>query len=594
MQTRVYKYGLLPPTTNAELVSQQMISAHRYYNDLISIERSRREAVRAILSAHSTVEPLELEAARIALELEAARAEARASRQETGSKLAAAPLRAKVRALADTIKAARAELRTAKKALHDDVIIGTAIEQANEAAKSAAKHARASCGCYWGTYLIIEQAIDAARKSKMDPRFKRWTGDAAVGVQIQGGVIWGDVLACEDTRIQIDTTPAPCGKGKPRPILRVRVGSDVRSPIWAEWPIILHRDVPIGGTLKAARVSKRLLAGKPKWTVELTLSLPAEHRTEDHGRGAVAVDIGWRRTGENLRVAYIEDDQRSGAELLLPGGVESRMKKVEDLRSIRDQNLDVLRPLLAASLRANTIPEWLREATSSLHQWKSPARFAALAWKWKTARFDGDSEMLDLLESWRKQDKHLWTWEANQRQRTLARRKNEYRVIGAKLARRYQTLVIEQFNLSEMQRSPDEGSEKTEVTQAKYQQRLAACFELRIALVQAFAARGGVVVEIPAAYTSRTCHECGAILEIGSAVDHVCPRCLTAWDRDANACRNLLQRYRLLCERPDGTENTGGARIKDYGEIAGPRESKWGKLKREKEAARNAECNVAV
>lgn len=37
MTTRVYKYGLLPPTHNAELVADEMRRGHRYYNRLIEI-----------------------------------------------------------------------------------------------------------------------------------------------------------------------------------------------------------------------------------------------------------------------------------------------------------------------------------------------------------------------------------------------------------------------------------------------------------------------------------------------------------------------------------------------------------------------------
>jgi hypothetical protein len=55
---RVYRYGLLPPTSGGPLVSDQVHAAHRYQNALVEIDRSRREAVRAILGGHASVEQL--------------------------------------------------------------------------------------------------------------------------------------------------------------------------------------------------------------------------------------------------------------------------------------------------------------------------------------------------------------------------------------------------------------------------------------------------------------------------------------------------------------------------------------------------------
>ena len=58
MTSRIYEYGLLPPTTNAALVDDQIRLAHRYRNKLVEIERERRVKVRQILTGHADTEPL--------------------------------------------------------------------------------------------------------------------------------------------------------------------------------------------------------------------------------------------------------------------------------------------------------------------------------------------------------------------------------------------------------------------------------------------------------------------------------------------------------------------------------------------------------
>jgi len=47
---RVYRYGLRRPTTNADLVDDQMRLGNRYYNRLIEIECARRDAIREAMA----------------------------------------------------------------------------------------------------------------------------------------------------------------------------------------------------------------------------------------------------------------------------------------------------------------------------------------------------------------------------------------------------------------------------------------------------------------------------------------------------------------------------------------------------------------
>lgn len=516
-----------------------------------------------------------------------------------------------------------------------------------------------------------------------DPSFVRWNGEGTVSVQFQGGVSVAELRSGEDTRAQlIDPAPAaatdtpPSGWGssrytdaerlarwqhmlkhgrppKPYHMLRLRVASDGRAPVWAAWPIILHRPLPDflavrfpeawdrararevvdrfglrivaerdgevvvategGGAATLARalvdagavsadprttavkwaaVRLKKIGPREEWSVTFTLDVP--ERRERCGEGAVAVDLGWRRMGGgSLRVATTEDEAGTVRELRLDADLVRGLGKASEIRSIRDMHFDTARAWLHVILDdLPAIPEWLQEATKTMALWKAQGRLASVAIRWRGARFEGDTAAIEALEAWRIKDKHLWCWETSQRTGALRRRKDLYRVFAAGLARAYRTVVLEDFDLRAFARRPAAEETETERDEnARAQRHLAATSELRLALVQAFVGRGGEEAREPATDTTRKCSECGVveIFDAGAELRHTC-RNGHAWDQDENACRNLLKRWR---ERIGGDENRGTARADEKGNDSGQvRESTWARRKREK-AARAAEHGIA-
>ena len=53
---------------------------------------------------------------------------------------------------------------------------------------------------------------------------------------------------------------------------------------------------------------------------------------------------------------------------------------------------------------------------------------------------------------------------------------------------------------------------------------------------------GGRVMTIPAAYTSKKCHQCGTMLDMSDYHHPVCTICKVGWDRDENAAANIAMR----------------------------------------------------
>lgn len=569
MSIRVYRYGLLPPTAEAERVRDQLRKAHAYRNTLIEIERGRRAALRAIDTSHAEVEALR-SAAQVARETEdAAVQELRRLRAKHRSRAETATQTEAVRAARAARKAAVQVFAQRRKEVREDAAMASARDEVNARAAELHRSARAHCGVYWGTYLLVEDAIQASAKAPLydgdepsDPRFARWGGEGAIGVQLQGGAAVSDVMGGEDTRMQI-AAPDPRAWLSPirgerrrfsRTALKLRVGSSGTEPIWAEWPMIMHRSMPEGARLKRAKVVLRRIGPREEWSLHVTVDCPNDGPRRC-GEGAVAIDLGWRTLPQGVRVAAWCGTDGATGEFVLPAdsGVLGGLGKVRDLRSIRDKNFEAARAKFKAWLDSQpSVPEWLAAATKTLAQWRSIARLSQLAVRWRELRFDGDAEAFDALETWRYHDHHLWQWETSQGVSSLRRRRDEYRVFAAGLAKRYRTVVFEDFDLRKMAKRPTTAAtdDTPQNETARRHLHAVAPGDLRMVISQAFVARGGEVVDVPAQDTTRTCHQCGLveIWDQASYVCHACSGCGLIWDQDANASANILERWRSSLE----------------------------------------------
>lgn len=552
MPSRNYQYGLRRPTTNADLVHEQMYNAHRYRNQLVEIELRRREATDAamrelcpgLLETEQAIADCQLQ-----VDAELARLQER-RRQERSRKPRSPELTA-LRSTLRTLRRTRADIRaTYFRRLETQHALQAITEQSNAAVRAA----RAACGCYWGTYLLVEQAADAFRK-RAPPRFAGYRGNGRIGVQLQGGADWEDLLAGNDTRLQIEHTPqteprfAQDGTELPMPgprrqakqyTVRIRIGSDGRSPIWASFPLILHRHPPAGSQVKWAVVSRRIVAGQERWKLTLTLDVPtAAAQRPTATTGLAAIDVGYRLLPDgSLRVAYLQDTDGREDDLRIPAGKVGEWRKVDDIQSIRDQAHNEARAALREWMQAHTPPEWLREATTTMHAWRRLSRLSQLVRVWGDTRFEGDVEIFETLEAWRRRERHLWLYQENLRDQLIAWRKDWYRNIAADLRQRYRTLAIEKLDLRELhdvQRPQDEQEVRSTI---RWAARTANLSRFRQCLLES----GCAVLELDPANTTAQCHACHELCNWDQAaqIRHTCEHCGATWDQDQNAARNLL------------------------------------------------------
>lgn len=624
--TRVYRYGCLAPIEGADVVRAQMRAAHDYRNTLVAIERGRRAAAREALQRAGNIPALEVAARAADHEASEAQRAVKAARAAGRTRKASKDLLDRLSAARATKKAAVQALREARRVAREDPAIVADLARIDALAHDLAKNARAYCGCYWGTYLRIEAAMDASRKLPLydgiepnDPGFVRWDGEGAVAVQVQNGLDVVDLFG-DDTRLRVAPvderawlSPVRAERRKfMRTEVSLRVASDGRAPVWGRWPMVMHRALPEGARIKWAVVTLKKIGPREEWALLLTVEMAAPTRVAGGGGdGVIALDLGWRQRGEDLRVGVWRDERGTAGEIRLDGALLSALSYPKALQSIRDREFDAAREALVRGLATMPeVPAWLASASRTLAQWRSSARLAALAKRWRDARFEGDASLYDPLEAWRYHDHHLWVWCESQRSKSLRRRREHYRIVAADLARRYGTLVLEAFDLRAVARRPSAADDATAAAEGKQAEnetartnrQLAAVSELRLALTQAFVARGGRVVTVPAENTTRECANCGSLesWDQAASVHHGCRKCGKVWDQDDNAAENLLARWQAS-ERASDVATPGAARSEEKPqESARMRGGRWAKVKQESAAkralagaARNEEENAS-
>ena len=532
----VYRYGLRAPVENAGLVYDQMRKAHRYQNLLARIEQAKRLAVTEVQMRCG--------------DLAAVESELSALYESTKDDKAARKL---AKEQLDDLKAVRKEI---KLRLRTDPDTLAAYAGINDQRKVLVKAARAECGVYWGTYELAEKAIEESSKKPEGCRTHAWRGRGRIGTRDKGpeGVDPEDFDSthrliqiinqrCE-TRKSASRLPVSSRPDNRFQTLRMRIGSVGRDPVFATWPMLVHRPFPPNTRVKNAYVTMTEVSpSKTDWSVCFTIESEALAPAVVHrGMGTVAVNLGWRKCAAGLRVATWVDDRGASGEVLLPAHVIGHAEKAESLRSIRDRQFaDAVSVLRAFS--CDVMPEWLSDARRWAHAWKSPSRLVRMVELWRGRRFAGDAALYEAMEAWRKQERHLHDWEVGARDRSVRQRDQIYRETALSLARGYSTVLIGDENLSALAEKVKDGPVK-EVSANRFS---AAPGVLRSEIQSCGRKHGAEVVKVSSRDVTRECSSCGKLCEVDGMRrdDHKCEHCGSSWSLGVNACRNMLSRHSL-------------------------------------------------
>lgn len=542
----------MEPTTGILIVEEQMILAHRYRNRLCEIELARRAAHDAALLAMAPeVSRLQAEESALVARMDVAITALSEKRSKTRKLKGNDEEKATIKAVRAELKTCRAALKAAKGEARTDPEIVAKLKEIEAEDLATRKLARAQCGLYWGTYCQVEQAAGSMRRGA-PPRFMRWMGDGHLCVQLQGGMSMDKLCACTDQRVRLAGTGDP--KGRKR-VLWMRVGStDDRDPVWAQIPVLIHREFPSGARLKWLHLTRRKVGTHARWSAVFTLANVPDTRPVAKS-GSVSIDFGWRVIPEGLRVAsWVGSDGCSG-ELRLSDRDVSRWTRAYTLRSTRDGNFNVAVDALKAWKEEHKdMPEWLSADTVWMHAWRAAAKLAAVVIRWRDRRFPGDEKIFATLEAWRKQDRHLLEWEVNQMRKSVCWRDDLYHCFARDLALSYRECRIEGTDWRDLAKLPEVEEKDEDNPTARRNRVIASVGRLGEIVRERFGARCSIVEPI---MTTQTCAACGKVDRFDAArqVVRTCRHCGVTADQDDRGAKNIAT-WPLRAAKRD--EDAGG------------------------------------
>lgn len=574
MATLIWVYGALQGILNMEMVNEQILLSHLLYNEYIYIERRRRKAYRRfqlkfqdIRDEYEKVTEIEFEARETFKLYKKTRHLPPGTPGKTS--------KAAVFAIYSTLIAARKKFEKA---------IRSHIKELNpnyeEIDKKWGIHGterkikRAASGVFWGTEAKIAQAATQAIKAKVEyfdvngnprnvvpwehaPAFRDPDTDfekGLIAVQIQNGMLIPDVFNKNSKSgfLRIDPISASAfDESIPRnqrkklqyTTVHLRVGSTGpgnRNPVWASFPVFLHRALPEAQPGKEPpTITWAVITRKPwnqgfkyRWELHLTVDVPSA--PAKRFENAVAINLGWRKVeGGDLRVAtWVDSNGESGHLLLDSNKFRSRIETAENKRSYRDTCQNELQ----AYLISHGVP---------CQNWKSPKRYKDL--QQQGILFP---EVQAHLDAWVKEDHHHWCFERGTRQGALRYRREQYRLLALKMSKKYDVVIIEKYSIRDIAENENRLKEPSA-------QRVEGSPSQAREIIRSTAMQHGcLIIEGQSRKATQRCNLCGCEEPWDAApeIEHRCVSCKEIWDQDINNAKNMLDRAAPILGSPEALE----------------------------------------
>lgn len=593
MAVLVYKYGTRAHWDAPQVVVDQIRLANQLRNTLVEIENTSDADMAAMWSQHPEIAAVEEDLTAATTILEEAIAAAKTQHQQDRTRTtrpktskAVSEARKRVREL----KATRREHIAAAYA-----VMKPRIEEIRAARKAAIKATYAKYsqedGLYWGTYnrtldhhKVAATRIASARKNGQPAqlRFHRFDGSGSITTQVmrssgdpirspklltEGASKWRNVIRLPEACAAVPAEWATLARSEQRQ----RGAGEIVMSMGTQHglltvPVRIHRPLPPDADVAMVELVRTRIASRYETSVCITVKIPDPEPSSDGP--PIAVHLGWRRRPDgSTRVATIRstgglvvpDGLRDvvachgrWAEIVFPARIDAVAGRPASLRGRRDSMFAPVLEKLATWLEGNP-SVWADDeklAPSNVRKWKSPGRLASLTVRWRDEPPAGAEGLLAELEAWRRQDKHLWEWEANERQQTTRHRDQVWRNVASWLTTTAGVIVVDDSSMADLRRKgaveQDPNLPGSVEDAARARAAMVAPGRLRELVTVAAARRGVTVTTVPAAGLSQVCSGCGHKGGGGTvqAASHliVCDGCGRTYDQDQNAVKHMLKR----------------------------------------------------
>lgn len=340
---------------------------------------------------------------------------------------------------------------------------------------------------------------------------------------------------------EIHLTPPETARRRAYGAFRFRLGL-ARDGVNATGTWQQHRPIPEGAHIACARLLRRSVADKDRWSIQLVLRLAEPIRIERTAQtDLAAVHFGWTRCEGGRRVATVarSADPDAALPIVLPASIEDDLDHSAELQGQRALARDALLPRLATLANAKRqLPPALRAELEGLAT--LPANHVAFGRIYRLHKaLSGIGLWRDWFDAWIRDDRMHWQAAVLLARRARGRRRDFYRCTALQIARDHKAVVMEPLDLRAASKAVDEASGQWTAfsRHARAGRVVVALHEFEHALRWACARHETPVFELKG-MTTRTCATCGTIglAAVQDARQQVlCLHCGAEHDRHANA-----------------------------------------------------------
>ena len=576
--TRVFKYGAVPLGPFPKEGMDELARANRLWNKLVEIHNQHSDYYeQARRDVDEEYRDLGCELDRIEEKIEEAFTEKRNARMKAGSRDANDPLISAANDKIDGLFIERRELWTkikAPRANADKLMDKVSLNKAFNAEVRDAQRVDNTDGLKSVTANEVARNFKEARsKVFQNPRsrlrFHRFDG---TGYQLyrfkdrrdrsatRDGVTF-DFLMSEgvsDDRafILAPSTKKPSKREQKRGLkrfhlkLKVAGGQKKDSKVYAEFDLLMHRPIPEGAQINNAKLMRIRTGDRYKYTVNFSVRVPVAEPVKQKPN-AIGVDIGFRKIDDkSIRAATIAGTSNKFPRMTVGLDQEylDRIDHIEALQTKIDRTATELGKKIKPLLKAGSIlPEnhsryrFVRAIARAPNNVTMSLEQAYKLGSWlKNNPSELPHKIVDQVLVWWDENARDYREMHNLRRKTLAWRKEQYRILAYELVNHGLPIGIEAIDLSQFAEVKDKDNKLS--NRALSQRFLVSNSELIGAIKNAAQREGVPVFEVSAAYTSKTCSACGFVYkELKAELDWECPECGVVHDRDENAAVNIAR-----------------------------------------------------
>lgn len=417
------------------------------------------------------------------------------------------------------------------------------------------KLARQNSGLWWGNYNALVRAFENGRSAAVrgghTMRRRTAGGNGRLTNTLQGGAAVEHLFDGSLSQVMIREPPERAwsaeSRGERRRLQRTVLTATVFVRLGERrnvtWPMVMHRPIPSDCRVKNIVITRRRIGDRWKWAASFTCTRRADQLPPTpSGSELIAVDVGWRRVPEGLRVATVLAAGASPRFVILPPDLIESFAFIDELRQrVRTSartGLELLHNINSDSFEQpyqDLLDKFQSRQEEGLAHLK---QFCYSEFFTKQSR----EAIGTKINSWRLDHIRLARWLSNQQRKLVARRNNIYQNAVIGIVENARKLIVNDVKFGEIAaRGRPSKDAKFFPRRANYYRVVAAPSELiRCLKFQAF--KRSVAFEKREAINPVGCPECGSATRRtrADAWPQICARCGISFDQDIAVCESLL------------------------------------------------------